>query len=330
MAVRPAALAGLLLLLPLAALGEPDSACGLSEDADGSDDAVGLLQTTRNRRDDDLRSFISELVRAAGADVDSGLLTKAVSETLVAKGNASVGSASYSGHVPLSSEIQAKILERLNGKKLAAVAEAIESAVEDSGLPSEVKEPTLKELRGRSLPVLSSMKTAVNQETGIPDLSSIMDQLSGMVPNGFQDIFKSSISQHATDIMEKLKGAASGSISDALKEKFGFDIDSLPFKIPGLSGANCATDTGGTCSSPFFGCDASRNAQCSSGKCLCGSGTCAERGTCVAQSSSSADSASWTGGTCRFSGCSASRDATCEGGKCVCTGGKKPQNGKCV
>lgn len=45
---------------------------------------------------------------------------------------------------------------------------------------------------------------------------------------------------------------------------------------------NCEQDTGGTCW--LLGCDASRNAVCSWGKCLCQAGYCAVAGKCVAQS----------------------------------------------
>ena len=46
--------------------------------------------------------------------------------------------------------------------------------------------------------------------------------------------------------------------------------------------APCDTDTGGTCPSFPYICDASRNAICEWGVCVCGSGQCVANGACVA------------------------------------------------
>lgn len=54
----------------------------------------------------------------------------------------------------------------------------------------------------------------------------------------------------------------------------------VPTPAPTPAPTPCSSDTGGTCA--MFGCATSRSARCEHGKCVCGYGSCAQGGRCVA------------------------------------------------
>eukprot|EP00930_Biecheleria_cincta_P062276 TRINITY_DN4775_c0_g1_i2.p1 TRINITY_DN4775_c0_g1~~TRINITY_DN4775_c0_g1_i2.p1 ORF type:complete len:586 (-),score=54.45 TRINITY_DN4775_c0_g1_i2:544-2301(-) len=91
------------------------------------------------------------------------------------------------------------------------------------------------------------------------------------------------------------------------------------------SSKTCSKYTGGTCA--FSSCDASRQARCLQGRCVCADGTCAVGGGCV---SNSTMCNVYTGGACRFTSCSTSRQAQCLQGNCVCGDGACAVAGQCV
>jgi len=143
------------------------------------------------------------------------------------------------------------------------------------------------------------------------------------------------------------------------------DIDSMAADLLNTQETNqCSADTGGTCR--VFSCNSSRKASCKNSKCVCGAGSCAIGGKCVATqaptahptvqptaaptahptvqptaqptanptanptASPSNQCSKNTGGTCRVFSCNSSRKASCKNSKCVCGAGKCAIGGKCV
>lgn len=97
------------------------------------------------------------------------------------------------------------------------------------------------------------------------------------------------------------------------------------------AGPECLKDTFGSCK--VLGCDASRNAACEKGKCVCKGRTCNYEGTCMDQTSCTKK----TGGSCSFLSCDASRNAVCHKDEssyfstdCMCSPGSCAVNGECV
>merc|ERR1712093_675789 len=123
------------------------------------------------------------------------------------------------------------------------------------------------------------------------------------------------------------------------------DIDSMAADLLNTQETNqCSADTGGTCR--VFSCNSSRKASCKNSKCVCGAGSCAIGGKCVATQAPTAHptvqptaaptahptvqpTAQPTANPTANPTASPSNQ-WCKNSKCVCGAGKCAIGGKCV